>query len=589
MCGIYGYIGKNNHARDLVLTGLKSLEYRGYDSWGIASIDKNNRISIIKKTGKIGNVKFDKKVDSSMSFGHTRWATHGGVTEKNAHPHLDCTCSMALIHNGIIENYDTIKNKLQNQGHKFISETDSEVAVHLIESYYEKQGFEKAVIKAFKELKGLNAIIVLDAKLRLFAAAKNGSPLIIGSSPDGNFLASDAHAIIPHTSDLYFMEDDELVIVGEQKIKAIDLINEKEKKIEFTKVSWTLSYEEKGKLPHFMLKEIFDQEKMIEYILLNQDDYIKKYAKLITSSFGTYLVGCGTAAYACLAGTYLFSKIAKIHVNYSVASEFGYLVDFLTKKSLVIGLSQSGETIDLIDALKKAKMKGAVIASLVNVIGSTLYRMSDEKLLLNAGVEQAVVTTKAFTSKLAYLILIAFQIAGNLPEGKNVLKLALNTVKSLFKKENLESVKKIARILVNKEHVYVIGRGLSYPIALEVSLKIKEASYIHAEGFAAGELKHGVIALIEKGTPCLAIIPNDESYGDTLSGVMELKARGGFIIGIGAKNHDVFDEFIYTQDCGVASVIPNVIVGQLLGYYLAVFKKLDPDKPRNLAKSVVVK
>ena len=600
MCGIFGYIGNNKQAADLVLTGLKSLEYRGYDSWGIAAVNEGGRILLEKKTGKIGAAEFNFKNHSRIAIGHTRWATHGGVTVANAHPHLDCTGHFALIHNGIIENYDEIKKALLKIGHRFISETDSEVAVHLLEENYKSlikknktnsqdSLFVEALKITFSSFRGLNAVIVLNAKNRTFGAAKNGSPLVLGFGNKENYLASDSQAILPYTNKLYFMEDQELVLVTKDQIKVFDLISGKEKSIKPVSVSWKTETEDKGKLPHFMLKEILDQGKVIKNIVTDSDENIKKFASLISSSFGTYLVGCGTAAYACLTGTYIFSKIAKKHVNFSVASEFGYLIDFLTEKSLVIGLSQSGETIDLIDVMKKAKERGVKLGAIVNVLGSTLYRMTDNKLLLNAGVEKAVVSTKAFTAKIAHLLLIAYALTGDINKGKTELRKAVEILEELFKPSSLNAIKTLATKLYRHKNIYIIGRGISYPIALESALKIKEASYIHAEGFAGGELKHGVIALVEKGTPCLAFLPNDETYFDTLSGVMEMKARGGFIIGIGFKNHEVFDEFINSGDCQMASGIPNAVVGQLLGYYLALCHGVDPDKPRNLAKSVTVK
>jgi len=588
MCGIFAYTGKAKQAQNLVFNGLKNLEYRGYDSWGIAAIANDNKIQVVKKTGKIGNSAINN-IDSTMAIGHTRWATHGGVTVKNAHPHLDCTGSLALIHNGIIENYDQIKNSLLKSGHRFLSETDSEVAVHLIEEYQKKLGFEEAVIAAFKEFQGLNAIIVMNADARVFAAAKNGSPLIVGKGRGENFLASDAHALLPYTRNIYFMEDGEAVFVDDKKISVYTLSDYQQKSVNFTTLDWRQDKTDRGHYPHYMIKEIHDQVKILEYITGHQDEGIKKFSDLISKSFGTYLVGCGTAAYASLAGTYIFSKIAKFHLNFSVASEFGYLVDFLTEKSLVIALSQSGETIDLIDAVRKAKKKGARIAALVNNLGSTLYRSADYKLLLNAGVEKAVVSTKAFTAKLAHLILIAYNLAGKLEEGKKVIRESVAAASRILEYDYQKKVRNLADKLANQDHIYIIGRGVSYPVALETALKIKEASYIHAEGFAGGELKHGVIALISKGTPCMAILADDETYSDTLSGVMEMKARGGYMIGLGSNNQQIFDEFLQIPDCGIATVIPNIIIGQLIGYYLAVKKGLDPDKPRNLAKSVTVK
>jgi len=605
MCGIFGYIGKKNNAADIVLDGLKTLEYRGYDSWGIAVLNQQldkAKIVVKKKAGKIGDAIVSDLPKSNFALGHTRWATHGGVTDINAHPHLDCTGKFAIIHNGIIENYDEIKKELLLQGHKFISETDTEVAIHLIEENYKRlnikrkqsklthiQVFVEAARTAFNRFKGLSAIIVMDTETQTFVAAKNGSPLAIGKGKGENLLASDAHALLPFTKNVYFMGDGELVFVSGDEISIYEADSGRRKTALFSKLSWSVKVANKGRFPHFMLKEIFDQPQVMESILNDSSSQINLFTHLIKRSFGTYLVGCGTAAYACLAGTYVFSKIAKYHINFAVGSEFGYLVDFLTPKSLVLALSQSGETIDVVDAVKKSKDKGAKIGALVNVLGSTLYRISDYKLLLNAGVEKAVVSTKAFTAKLAYLILLAHNIVGNSTLGKNKLKEAQIAIEEILSIDNLRKIGELVDKIYKQKNIYVIGRGLSYPIALETALKIKEASYIHAEGFAAGELKHGVIALVEKGIPCIAFLPNDETYGASLAGAMEMKARGGYIIGISYKPHEVFDFYLPVKDCGIASIIPSVVIGQLLGYYLAVKRGCDPDKPRNLAKSVTVK
>ncbi len=609
MCGIFGYIGKRNKAKDIVLLALKTLEYRGYDSWGIAVLGKNSKILIKKQAGKIEAAKVIELPDSNFAFGHTRWATHGGVTDYNAHPHVDCELKFAIVHNGIIENYDQLKKALLIKGHKFKSDTDTEVAVHLIEDIYKsklknpvlplgKQKSELAlsenifiesVREAFNKFIGLNAIIVMDAHTSSFIAVKNGSPLVLGKGKEENFLASDAHAILPYTRDVYFIKDNELIFVSKEKIICYELYDTTQKDIKFTRLNWNPEIASKGKYKHFMIKEIHDQVDIVDNIVHNFGKKIDKFANLIKHSYGTYLVGCGTAAYACLAGTYIFSKVAKRHINFAVGSEFGYSLDFLTSRSLVIALSQSGETIDVIDAVKKAKEKGAKIGTMVNVLGSTLYRIADYRLLLEAGVEKAVVSTKAFTAKLTYLILLSYTLVNNRNKGEKILKEAVIALREVLSKDNIDKIRHLAKILLRKEHIYIIGRGVSYPIALETALKIKEASYIHAEGFAAGELKHGVIALVEKGTPCIAFLPNDETYGATLAGAMEMKARGGYIIGISYRPHEIFDYYLPYKDCGIASIIPSIVIGQLLGYELAVVRNIDPDKPRNLAKSVTVK
>lgn len=598
MCGIFGYVGHQSRAADIILEGLKLLEYRGYDSWGIATRIKNseskikNYFLIEKHIGKIGNAKLNSEfstLNSGLGIGHTRWATHGGVTIANAHPHMDCTKTIAVVHNGIVENFAELKADLIKKGHKFISETDTEVIPHLIEENLKHEGFSSSVRDSFNDLRGLNAVVVANAVSKEIVAAKTGSPLVVGIGDRELFVASDASAILKHTKKIIFLEDNQMVILGD-RVKLIRLPDGEEIKPIINTLDWKFEESEKGKYKHFLLKEIHEQPRVIENIALNYTTEINSLAKLIKSAFGTFMLGCGTASYSALAGTYLFSRIAKKHVNFSIGSEFNYLEDYLTDKSLVIPISQSGETIDVVDPVAKAKKKGSQIAAIVNVLGSTLYRQADFKILLGAGQEKAVVGTKSFIAMVSVLLLAAYSLAEKQTQGKNLLIKAAQNVKKIIKDEFAENIKKVANDLKNKEHVYVIGRGLSYATALEATLKIKETSYIHAEGFAGGELKHGVIALIEKKTPCIVFAPNDETYDDIVSNAQEIKARGGFIIGIGPKNNNVFDRFLETDDVGDATIIPQVVISQLLAYYLALARGIkDPDKPRNLAKSVTVK
>lgn len=584
MCGIFGYIGKNNSAGDLILNGLKSLEYRGYDSWGIAVKKNDGSLYIEKHTGKIGEASLPK-FSSFCGIGHTRWATHGGVTDKNAHPHTDCTKKIIVVHNGIVENFETLKKELLKQGHKFTTETDTEIIAHLLEEKLKtEKDTKKLVLKVFKTLNGMNALIVFLPESNEFLAIKNGSPLVFGKNKSDYFLASDASALSNHLDKVHFIEDNELIYISKNNY---EIYNNSLKKPQFTKLDYKKGDSNLGKFPHFMIKEISEQPKILSKIPVEQKQNFKQTAKLIKKSFGTYLIGCGTAYYAALSGTYLFSKIAKDHVNCSVGSEFSYLVDFLKKRSLVIALSQSGETIDVISSLKKAKEKKAKTLAITNILGSTLYRMVDYRLLLNAGPEKCVLATKSFTSKIAILLLLAHELAGKYKEGTKDLEKAIKEVEKLISQK--QSLRKLAEKLKDKKHIYILGRGISYPIALESALKIKEVSYIHAEGFAGGELKHGVIALIEKGTPVIIYNPEDETYEDTLSSAYEVKARGAHIIGVSSKNNPVFDEFIQVENCNDATIIPNVVVAQLIGYYLALSCGYDPDKPRNLAKSVTVK
>ena len=591
MCGIFGYVGKRKDGQKIVFDGLKSLEYRGYDSWGVGVVpgDASGRIAVKKRTGKIGNSNIDDLPGGSLSFGHTRWATHGGVTQANAHPHLDCSGKIAIIHNGIFENYEEVKNKLLSGGHKFISETDTETLTHLIEDNAKKATFSEAVRAAFNKMDGLNAVIAVSNKEKSLVAARNGSPLVIGFGKNENFLASDAAALLPYTRNVYFLEDNEMAILTPDGVNVLDVKSGKKITPDIKKLDWKIENGEKGKYESYMLKEIFEQSQIISDIATSGAAQAEKIAEIVRKARGTYLVGCGTASYACLAGSYLFSKLAKRHVNPAIGSEFGYSLDFLNKDSLVIAISQSGETMDILESVKKAKDRGAKILSLVNVQGSSLYRLSDYKMMIGAGQERAVASTKAFTGMIGHLILLANSLNGGVRGGQKSLIAGAASINEVLSTKSLKNIDKLASQIVNNKHIYVIGRGLSYPASLETALKIKEISYIHAEGLAAGELKHGPLALIEKGTPCISFLPNDETYGANLAGAMEMKARGGYIIGISYKPHEIFDYYINVPDAGEASIIPEVVVAQVLAYYLTLKKGLDPDKPRNLAKSVTVK
>jgi glucosamine--fructose-6-phosphate aminotransferase (isomerizing) len=588
MCGIFGYVGARNTAADITLEGLKRLEYRGYDSWGVA-VAKDNTIVVKKKAGKIGDATVDDMPESTLAFGHTRWATHGGVTDVNAHPHLDCTGEVAVIHNGIFENYEEVKKRLVKQGHRFISETDTEVIAHLIEEYRKRMMFSKAMQKTFNEMEGLNAVIAIDIKTGQMIAVRNGSPLVVGFGNKENYLASDASALLPHTKQVHFLEDNELAIVGANAIMLFDVKTGERRQPRKQRLTWSLAQAEKGKYPYFMLKEIHEQPGLVSEIAGESSQQALEIARTLKLAHGAYITGCGTSAHASMAAAYLFSQIAKRHVNWAIGSEFSYQTDFLVPKSAVLAISQSGETMDILETIKNAKAKGATIVGLVNVVGSSLWRMSDLALPIGVGPEKGVASTKAFTGQLAHLIMLAYAMDGRVKKGAAMVGKAAKVARSMFKPEQIERIKTLARKLKKVDHIYVVGRGLSYPASLETALKVKEISYIHAEGFAAGELKHGVIALVEKGTPCIVYAPDDEMYGANLAGAMELKARGGYVIGISHKPAEVFDYYIPVPSAGAATIIPNVIVGQLLAYYLTIERGLDPDMPRNLAKSVTVK
>lgn len=579
MCGIFALVTSDNHAPEITFKGLSDIEYRGYDSWGLAfSVD--GILTTIKQTGFLPKVL--ALPSSNISLGHTRWATHGGVTKENSHPHGDCKNELVMVHNGIAENYLDLKKHLKK--HIFISETDSEIIIHSIEEEYAKfKDLRKSVAIVFNKLEGLNAIVVSDG-IQIIAC-KKGSPLILGKLKDGFALASDPNALLPLTNQLIFIEDEQMVVLNKE-LHLYWAKNLKNIKPEFTKVTWDYTSSNLQNYTHFMEKEINETPKIIETIIKNSD-VAEIIARKIKTAFGTYFIGCGTAAYACLAGTYLFSKFAKKHVNFSIGSEFNYIEDYLTSKSLVIAVSQSGETIDTIEPVNSAKLKKAKIVAMTNTLGSTLYRTADYKLLLNAGVEKAVASTKAFIAMLSEMILLSFMVSGKKKTGIEILKKSALEIKSILKRG--KELDKLINFISKQDHIFCLGRGLSYPIALEAALKIKETSYVHAEGYAAGELKHGPLALIAKSTPVIVFVPNDETKDGILANAKEVQARGGYVVGVGSENNPVFDFFFKVKDCGASSIIPHTVFAQLLAYKLAIKRGLNPDKPRNLAKSVVVR
>jgi glucosamine--fructose-6-phosphate aminotransferase (isomerizing) len=591
MCGIFGYVGEFADTGEMVLRALKRLEYRGYDSWGVA-VGVNGHLEIEKHVGKIGSAMIDLP-GSDIGFGHTRWATHGGVTQPNAHPMQDASGRLAVIHNGIIENYRTLKADLVAKGYEFHSETDSEVVVHLVADILgdaeSPDAVRDAVTRVFLQLRGLNAIIVLDRVSRTLTAVKHVSPLVIGRGRSGSFIASDTLALAGHANEVSYLNDDEVAQLGPDGVRLTDAHTGDALEPTWLPIPLDQGAGDLGGYPHFMLKEMHEQPGVIERIARDQVDAVRELAQMIRSSYGTFLVGCGTASYAALTGNYLFSRIARRHVNFVVGSEFAYQEHFLTDRSLVVALSQSGETVDVIEPVLAAKERGAKIVALVNVPGSTLDRIADFTVPLGAGPEQCVLSTKAYTAKVAILLLAAHMLNGSEHVGRDLLWRAVDGVQGALTPIMIDRVRDVALRINDQQHMFVIGRGLSYPTALEAALKIKEVSYIHAEGFAGGELKHGVIALIEPGTPCIVYSPLDETRSDILSGAMELKARGGLIIGISPEDDDVFDVHLPIADVGDAAPLVMAPPAQMLGYQLALLRELDPDKPRNLAKSVTVK
>lgn len=587
MCGIFGYIGSKNNAAELVLDGLKKLEYRGYDSWGIG-VEVKGGIVIDKHVGKINNASVNLP-KSHFAFGHTRWATHGGVTDLNAHPHLDCSGKIAVVHNGIIENYQGIRNIL-GEKHKIISGTDTELMAHLIEDYCKKFPLIEAVRHAFLKLLGLSAFVIADAVSKTLIAVKTGSPLILGIGKGENVVGSDVNCLLPFTKNVIFIEDNQLVQITKSKVNLLSVNTGKKIKPKVQEITWKATSATRGNFSHFMVKEIYEQPGVLENISLNFSERIASFANLLRMYPKIYLVGCGTAYYEAIAGSYILSKIAQKEVIPVAGSELVYKEPFLNKDVLVVFLSQSGETMDIIEPLKKIRQKKVKTAALVNVFGSTLYRLADFKIWLEAGPEICVLTTKACIAKLGILGLTAFCLAGKIDKGQGLLRESISQLRKIlgpaYQKKYLNP---LAELLYKKEHVYVIGRGLSYPVALETALKIKEVSYIHTEGFSGGELKHGPIALTEKEVPYLVFAPNDETYGSTLSNAMEIKAREGLIIGISEKQNEVFQYHLPVPNSGVFTMVPQLAAAQLLAYKLAIKRGCDPDRPRNLAKSVTVK
>jgi len=570
MCGIFGYVGGGN-ATSIVFDGLKNLEYRGYDSWGIASM-KSDKILIHKRVGKIGLSKLILGL-SNVAIGHTRWATHGGVTVANTHPHLDCGKSLAVVHNGIIENYGALKSELQNIGHKFTSDTDTEVFAHLVEEAMKSNDFVTAVKSSFVKIKGLNTLVVMNKEGDL-VACKNGSSLVVGiDKSHAIYLSSDLPSLLGYTKNVAILNDQEFVIIQDGMLVS----NHK-----LVQIDMEVNLADKGAYPHYYLKEIHDQPSSLRRRFMGDQSQITEAKKILAQAKNVYAIGCGTAYYSMLLSTYLLSLHNNIQATAIPANEFATFVHLLGPDSVVMVASQSGETIDAIEVIRLSKFRGAKTIGLINVLGSTLSREVDLCISLSAGIEKAVVSSKAFSNMLCSIYLIAGH--------QHELEITATSIRALLESKFLvKQLKNLARQLASHHSLFVIGRGINYPLALEGALKLKEISYLHAEGLAGGELKHGVIALIERGTPVFVIVGNDVEKSSIISSAMELKARGAWIIGLSPTKEMVFDDWIQVPDLPITSPLVNIIPFQLLGYYLALEKKLDPDMPRNLAKSVTVK
>ena len=608
MCGIVGYLG-NKKATEVLVEGLSKLEYRGYDSAGVA-VNTGDELSIRKFKGRLAVLSDDLEkspIQGTLGIGHTRWATHGEPSDVNSHPHFNKDKSIAVVHNGIIENYMELKEELQKEGYEFLSQTDTEVIAHLVDKYYEGNLFD-AVYNATKKLRGAYAIgaICKDNNNEL-AAVRKDSPLIVGLGEGENFIASDIPAILKYTKNVYFLENGEFVHIQNDTVTVLDE-NRNVVKKEVNEITWDVESASKGGYEHFMLKEIYEQPNGVKETLVrrldeNGDiklDDIKMTKEDLEKINKVYIIACGTAYHAGLVGKYAIEKFAKIPVTCDIASEFRYNDPFVDENTLVILVSQSGETADTLASLRYAKDKGARIMSVTNVVGSSIARESDDVFYTWAGPEVSVASTKAYTTQLVSFYMIALDFAikkGSITkeyyhEMIEKLKQMPEKVTKALEQENYIK-EDIAKSIKDRENAFYLGRGLDYSIAMEGALKIKEISYIHAEAFAAGELKHGTIALIEKGTPVIAIATQDSLFEKMVSNMEEVRARGAYVIAVAKeKNKEVeksADKVIYIPDVDdILSSILTVLPLQLLSYYAAIERGCDVDKPRNLAKSVTV-
>ncbi len=600
MCGIIGYSGEDS-AAPILFEGLKRLEYRGYDSAGIITINDHSQFELKKDVGKVLEIHSKLNfldLNGNVGIAHTRWATHGGVTQKNAHPHLSNNGKIVVIHNGIVENYKELKAKLESEGFVFESETDTEVIPNLVEHWMRIKGLDlvSAVTNTLQSLEGNFAVVILDRDSKTIIGAKNGSPLVFGvnSSKNEFFVASDIPAFLDRTKDVVYLYDGDMVVIttqaGKRAYKILDFRASKQTSVSrpIQSVSWNFEQAAKGEFDHFMLKEIAEQVETIQKASAQDREEIQDIAERIRNARGVFIVASGSSFHAALSASYLFSKIARFHINTVIASEFSAYEHFLKPETLVIAVSQSGETIDVLDAVKTAKQKGCQIVSIVNVMGSSLTQFSDKTLFLKVGPEVSVLSTKTYTAQLAVLSLLAYALAGRYNEGEQKLKFLWNVVYNLTAANTRNRIKELANWLSHHEHIFVIGRGSLYATALEAALKIKEVSYIHAEAFAGGELKHGPISLIKKDTPCIVFVSKDTEK-TIMSNAMEVKSRGGFLIGIGPTPIKSFDFFIKLPESEELNPICDIIPIQILAYQLAVILGHDPDKPRNLAKSVTVR
>ncbi|MCL6548711.1 MAG: glutamine--fructose-6-phosphate transaminase (isomerizing) [Alicyclobacillus sp.] len=608
MCGIVGYVGSRS-VQDVVMDGLRKLEYRGYDSAGIAAL-KDGQVCAVKSVGRLANLEAklaQEPIRASIGIGHTRWATHGRPSDENAHPHVDCGGRFAIVHNGIIENYLSLRAELAGKGHRFQSETDTEVIAHLLEDIYNGDVFS-TLVEAVHRLRGAYALVVLhrDNPDQLFAVRKS-SPLVIGMGDGEHFIASDIPAILEYTRDVYVLDDGEMAVVGRESVECFSLEGNPITK-QRLRVTWDALAAERGGYDHFMLKEIHEQPRAIRDTLTGRvaEDRSKVMLPELNWAPGAaqairaiHIVACGTAWHAGLVGKAVIERLARIPVEVDIASEYRYRDVIAPKGTLVLVISQSGETADTLAALRAAKARGNRVVAITNVVGSSVAREADDVIITWAGPEIAVASTKAYTTQLVALYLFAVYLAQErrLLSGEQTRAL-LEAIERLPQaaEQVLDTAPQIhhfAKRYACVHDTFFIGRGLDFPLALEGALKLKEISYIHAEAYAAGELKHGTLALVTEGVPVIALVTQTHLYEKTLSNIKEVKARGAFVLGVTFAGDDRLaesvDEVIYLPpvDPLVAPVVA-VIPLQLLAYYAAVERGNDVDKPRNLAKSVTV-
>ena len=609
MCGIVGYIGSKNCV-PILIEGLKRLEYRGYDSAGIGVIS-DGKGRIYKSKGKVSlleKIVEEEQVEANIGIGHTRWATHGIPNVVNAHPHFNEDKTLFVIHNGIIENYSTLKTGLKLKGYNFVSETDTEVLAHLIDDYL-KQGYQifQAVRYALNEVEGTYGIaVVYSNEPNKIIAAKKGSPLVIGIGNGENFLASDVNALISHTSQVVYLEDNEIVEIYSDKFNAKTVTDDDIVK-DIIEVKMKLEEISKGGYPHFMLKEIMEQPESIANSMRGRLVPEEGMAKLgglegfedrIANSRRIIICACGTSWHAGLVGEYMLEQFTGIPVEVEYASEFRYRNPIVTKDDTLFFISQSGETADTLAALVEAKRRGGLVLGICNAVGSSIARASDAGVYIHAGPEIGVASTKAFTSQLVVFSLITLLIARkksmSLVDGKNLIseiQQLPEKIKRILEMNNL--IAKIAEEFVNSKNFLYLGRGYNFPVALEGALKLKEISYIHAEGYPAAEMKHGPIALIDENMPAIFIAPNDSVYDKVISNIQEVKARNGKIIAIANEGDNEIDKLVdysikIPNTVRMLMPILSSIPLQLLAYHIAVKKGLNVDQPRNLAKSVTV-